>query len=723
MPRNWRPITSRQIFVTRSSAIALKTRVPDFGPRSATAQTVRGVAAAALPIAGPVSTAPPRAQGSTRTLAFLNLLGDFVASLTEDATVAIGPEYHGDRPDAQTGGDAPQSKAKKPEGGPAPKNASPVDLLNGVATAAAPEPDAADRSKLFSAPGHAGLSAEIAATTVEGPTDTAIPLSAPDAKSSHTPMQLRFRATRGKSSEVSRGGPEMPAFQSAVPADAPAPFSPAAGGEREESSAGTLRASLAPEAPPQNRVSPESAKESDLARDVVQFSAVHAVAVPAPAPPAPPPVRSGGWPEIATGKLGTSNPSDVPRQPGSLAISGKRSEVSRDWMELPLAQPAVVPAAAPLPHPPAASGGSTEEISAEILRSELQAGKAADPIPQSADQPHPGAPPRGRERASGFPVAPRSRETNDSVTTLAREPVGVPAARDDVAQTAAENDALSGAPHGDSTTPPIAGDPPRETTPSPLAFAARLAPAAPPEIPISSPVTSPANPAPSIPTTAPKPAEESASVPSGPRVHKAEPPGESGQEPSPEPRDGAVTAPARVAEVASPIAPRQETRLESHAAGQAPSRPAEAAHAPAERPPAVEPTARDIRLELAGPGRRVEVRLEERAGEVRVSVRTPDGALADTLRDHLPALSERLEQNGFRADQWRAADGSGGTRPLEVQRLAGGSTSEGRQQQTGRGDEQSPQQQSGRQREPREEGRPVRNQKGKSFAWLMSSLR
>jgi hypothetical protein len=119
----------------------------------------------------------------------------------------------------------------------------------------------------------------------------------------------------------------------------------------------------------------------------------------------------------------------------------------------------------------------------------------------------------------------------------------------------------------------------------------------------------------------------------------------------------------------------------------------------------------------------VEVRLEERAGEVRVSVRTPDGALADTLRDHLPGLSARLEQTGFRADQWHAADAFGGTRPIEVQRGAGGSASEGRQQQqAGRGDEQSPRDQSGRQREPRGEGQPNRNQKGKSFAWLMSSL-
>jgi hypothetical protein len=167
---------------------------------------------------------------------------------------------------------------------------------------------------------------------------------------------------------------------------------------------------------------------------------------------------------------------------------------------------------------------------------------------------------------------------------------------------------------------------------------------------------------------------------------------------------------------------RNETRLEAHPVEPAPARPAEAVHAPAvDRPTTAEPAARDIRLELQGTGQRVEVRLEERAGEVRVSVRTPDGALADTLRDHLPALSARLEQSGFRADQWRAADAAGGTRPIDVGRPAGGSGSEGRQNPSGSGGGQ-PREQSGRQREPQAEGPPQRNQKGKGFAWLMSTL-
>ena len=55
-------------------------------------------------------------------------------------------------------------------------------------------------------------------------------------------------------------------------------------------------------------------------------------------------------------------------------------------------------------------------------------------------------------------------------------------------------------------------------------------------------------------------------------------------------------------------------------------------------------------LQVTGGDQRVDVRLTERAGEVQVSVRTPDSQLAGALRDDLAALSARLEQSGFRAE-------------------------------------------------------------------------
>jgi hypothetical protein len=277
---------------------------------------------------------------------------------------------------------------------------------------------------------------------------------------------------------------------------------------------------------------------------------------------------------------------------------------------------------------------------------------------------------------------------------------------------------------GDPGAVSTAAGPVGETPPAPLAFAARLAPSA-----GAMPPTVAAAPVPPQPPAAPDPPAAPAHVMEAEpdahpveRVRKPEATAETDRDPSPDRQDVAVNAPVRTTamgtETPPPEAPRPETR---QAEPKAP-RPAEPMHPAAVHPPAAEPTVRDIRLELAGPGQKVEVRLEERAGEVRVSVRTPDGALAETLRDHLPALSARLEQSGIRADQWRAADGPGETRSIEVPRAAGSGASEGRQHQPGSGGEQSPRQQPGRQREPRGENQTNRNQKGKSFAWLMSSL-
>lgn len=49
-------------------------------------------------------------------------------------------------------------------------------------------------------------------------------------------------------------------------------------------------------------------------------------------------------------------------------------------------------------------------------------------------------------------------------------------------------------------------------------------------------------------------------------------------------------------------------------------------------------------------GPRVELNIAERGGEVRVAVRTPDPGVRQTLRAELPALVERLEQGGYRAE-------------------------------------------------------------------------
>jgi len=59
-----------------------------------------------------------------------------------------------------------------------------------------------------------------------------------------------------------------------------------------------------------------------------------------------------------------------------------------------------------------------------------------------------------------------------------------------------------------------------------------------------------------------------------------------------------------------------------------------------------------LRLSSADQGS-VQVRLSERAGELHVTVRTPDTGLTRGLRDGLPDLMGRLQVNGYRAETWQ----------------------------------------------------------------------
>lgn len=148
--------------------------------------------------------------------------------------------------------------------------------------------------------------------------------------------------------------------------------------------------------------------------------------------------------------------------------------------------------------------------------------------------------------------------------------------------------------------------------------------------------------------------------------------------------------------------------------------PAEPHRTPAaqtpEPPPPVSP-ARDIRLQVTGGERRVEVRLTERAGEVQVSVRTPDSQLAGALRDDLPALSARLQQTGFRAETWHPA----GVRTEHFASDSSPAGSAGYRQASGGGDRQHQ-----HEPPPRRAPQPQRNADGafspQEFSRLFSSL-
>jgi hypothetical protein len=127
----------------------------------------------------------------------------------------------------------------------------------------------------------------------------------------------------------------------------------------------------------------------------------------------------------------------------------------------------------------------------------------------------------------------------------------------------------------------------------------------------------------------------------------------------------------------------------------------------------------DIKLDLGAGEGRVEVRVVDRGGEVRVAVHTPDERLAVDLREHLPSLSSRLEQSGLRAETWHAAAGAERTRAWETD------SSSNSPQAGGQGHRQSNErQQDAPPKRPRVTAEDsVEQEKGNDFAWLMDALR
>jgi hypothetical protein len=126
----------------------------------------------------------------------------------------------------------------------------------------------------------------------------------------------------------------------------------------------------------------------------------------------------------------------------------------------------------------------------------------------------------------------------------------------------------------------------------------------------------------------------------------------------------AETEPRESRSDARPVAPAYTTKTTVETAVPAKVAAAEAPAAVAEpdAPSAVRPAAaRDIALHLTDANhQRVDVRLVETAGEVRVVARTADADLTRGLRNGLSELLNRLEHNGYQAEIWRPSESSFG---------------------------------------------------------------
>lgn len=163
---------------------------------------------------------------------------------------------------------------------------------------------------------------------------------------------------------------------------------------------------------------------------------------------------------------------------------------------------------------------------------------------------------------------------------------------------------------------------------------------------------------------------------------------------APAPSPAAAAAPHAPGDTATPSRPAQDLPSLSEAG-------AAAAVQADEKPQG--PAARQIQIDL-GPelGERVTLNLRETAGDVRVSVHSPDPNLRDALNSGLKDLTQNLERAGFQVDGLAAISHSSGAGPGHQDPADRSPDDPGARDQTGQsagGDarrQQSQQQQSGR---------------------------
>jgi Flagellar hook-length control protein FliK len=144
-----------------------------------------------------------------------------------------------------------------------------------------------------------------------------------------------------------------------------------------------------------------------------------------------------------------------------------------------------------------------------------------------------------------------------------------------------------------------------------------------------------------------------------------------------------------------------------------PEPPQEPMRAPGSTP------AKEIRLELAGGDGRVEVKLSDQGGELKIAVRTPDSHLAERLRDHLPTLSSRLAEAGVHSETWHpSAAGAAWQEARHVTTASHGDQTDTPPER--RGQEQGREGQPRRQNPTTEFEQP--KEKGKDFEWFLSAM-
>jgi hypothetical protein len=167
--------------------------------------------------------------------------------------------------------------------------------------------------------------------------------------------------------------------------------------------------------------------------------------------------------------------------------------------------------------------------------------------------------------------------------------------------------------------------------------------------------------------------------------------------------DPAVVQPIAAGADASLSAQGQHGQLGQYTAPEAASAPPAAASqpaAPAAPMKAAEPTVpeaqpkattplKDISLQVAQQGnQKVEVRMVQQSGELRVAVRTGDSDLAHGLQQGLSDLVGRLQENGFRAEAWRPGGAAVQAGPVPEARTSSSNPQNGDSQSNSSGSHQ-----------------------------------
>ncbi len=155
-------------------------------------------------------------------------------------------------------------------------------------------------------------------------------------------------------------------------------------------------------------------------------------------------------------------------------------------------------------------------------------------------------------------------------------------------------------------------------------------------------------------------------------------------------------------------------------AGDSPAPPRPPAEAGAPAASSATTVNRGIQLQVRSGAGGVAVRVTERAGEVRVDVRTPDSQLTSALRQELPALATRFAESGFHAAIWHPASASTMSPNAADKGASANADGQGGQKQGRR--QQQQQQQPPDQRLGQSSQSPETDTNRKDFQWLFTSL-